>query len=226
MFPHQRGQRLGRVWGAADLARCGQACVVCLRGACEERLKVRKARSPHIREWSGEHIDYNGTGPWSVEAIRKRYQWYARSLGATAAELVPHQSAEGGRTWVYPIIEVIDRRIEEGDPAAVEIGIEFLEEEEFFTFGKVLKSNNARALRRASLTERQQQRVRERIVSMMLAGNVPYEFHEYKRLLRKVGIGSLWTALDQGVDRENPYVMRHYEWLNRNARPEAILEQP
>lgn len=38
------------------------------------------------------------------------------------------------------------------------------------------------------------------------------------RLLRKVGLGELWPVVDAEVDRENPYVMRHYEYLSRYAR--------
>jgi hypothetical protein len=53
---------------------------------------------------------------------------------------------------------------------------------------------------------------------MMLSGNVPHEFREYKRLLKRVGLGPLWSTLDDGVDRENEYVMRYYDYLDRFAR--------
>jgi hypothetical protein len=113
--------------------------------------------------------------------------------------------------------QVIER-IEVGDKAAIEIGIEFIEEDDFFVFGRLLKSNTARALRRASLTEEQQNRIRKRLAAMILSGNVPHEFHEYKKLLRKIGLGSLWPTLDEDVDRENKYVMRYYDYLDRYAR--------
>jgi len=64
----------------------------------------------------------------------------------------------------------------------------------------------------------QEERVRRRIVSMMLAGNVPHEFREYKKLLRRIGMGSLWAEFDAQVDRSNPYVMRHSNYLDRYAR--------
>jgi hypothetical protein len=115
-------------------------------------------------------------------------------------------------------MDQIIQQIEKGDKAAIRIGIEFIMENEFFVFGRILKSNTARALRRASLTEEQQTRIRERLVGMMLSGNVPHEFREYKRLLRKVGLGLLWSVLDDGVDRNNKYVMRYYDYLNRFAR--------
>jgi len=177
-----------------------------------------KKRSPHIGTYSGPFIDFNGVGKWSVAAMRQRYLKYAADFGIKSpAHLVPRQHAEDGRTWLYPLIEEVIGRIEAGDAAAIEIGTEFIEEDDFFVFGKILKSNTARALRRAMLTDAQQQRVRRRIVSMMLAGNVPHEFREYKRLLLKVGVGELWAELDAGVDRSNAYVMRYYDYLKRFA---------
>jgi len=109
--------------------------------------------------------------------------------------------------------------IEVGDRAAIEIGIEFIQEDDFFVFGRILKSNTARALRRVPLTPEQQARIRERLVGMMLAGQVPHEWHEYKRLLRHVGVGSLWPVLENGVDRSNEHVMKYYSYLDRFARP-------
>jgi hypothetical protein len=53
---------------------------------------------------------------------------------------------------------------------------------------------------------------------MMLAGNVPHEFREYKRLLRKVGVAELWPKLDAEVDRENRYVMRYYDYLKEDEK--------
>jgi hypothetical protein len=177
-----------------------------------------RRRSPHIGNYSGKHVDYNGVGVWSIEGIRKRYKAHADEIGVGAIQLVPRRHKEGERTWVYPLMEQIIERIEESDQAAIEIGIEFIEEDDFFVFGRILKSNTARALRRSSLTEIQQNRIRKRLVAMILSGNVPHEFHEYKRLLRKMGLGPLWPTLDNDVDRENKYVMRYYDYLDRYAR--------
>ena len=176
------------------------------------------ARSPHIGSYTGAFLDYNGVGIWSVEGIQQRYRKYTDALGVNPSQLTPKRHTTDGRTWVYPLMEEIINLIGAGDKAAIEIGIEFIQEDDHFVFGRVLKSNTARALRRASLTSDQQARIRERLVGMMLAGQVPHEWHEYKRLLRYVGLGSLWPMLENGVDRENPYVMRHYNYLDRYAR--------
>lgn len=184
-----------------------------------------RRQSPHIGNYSGMHVDYNGVAAWSIEGIRKRYKVYADEIGLDTVQLVPRSHTEGGRTWVYPLMEQVIERIQAGDKAAIEIGIEFIEEDEFFVFGRILKSNTARALRGASLTKEQQKRIRERLVRMMVSGNVPHEFREYKRLLRRVGLGSLWSVLDDGVDRGNKYVMRHYDYLDRFARHTDPSEQ-
>ena len=177
-----------------------------------------RRRSPHIGNYTGPCVDYNGVGIWSAEGIEKRYRKHAESIGSNAGPLVPRRHAEGGRIWVYPLMEQIIELIETGDRAAIEIGLEFIQDDDHFVFGKILKSNTARALRRSPLTEDQQSRIRQRLVRMLLTGQVPHEWREYKRLLRHVGVGSLWPALDKGVDRDNEYVMRYYNYLNRFAR--------
>ena len=56
------------------------------------------------------------------------------------------------------------------------------------------------------------------LISLLLSGQVPHEWREYKRLLRHVGLGSLWPVPEKGIDRENKYVMRYYNYLDRFAR--------
>lgn len=183
-----------------------------------EQTGSKRRKSPHIGNYTGAYVDYNGVGNWSVEAIKERYKKYAEIFGANPSPLAPILHTESGRTWVHPLMEQIVNRIETGDKAAIEIGIEFIKEDEYFAFGRILKSNTARALRRASLTPEQETRIRERLVGMMLSGQVPHEWHEYKRLLRQIGVGSLWPTLENGIDRENKYVMKYYSYLDRFAR--------
>jgi hypothetical protein len=58
--------------------------------------------------------------------------------------------------------------------------------------------------------------LRKRIVGMLLAGNVPHEFKQYVKLLRTIGIGDLWPAIEK-VPRSNPYVMRWYAYQRKHA---------
>jgi hypothetical protein len=103
--------------------------------------------------------------------------------------------------------------IENGDQACKRIGIEFIEEDVKFPFGKILKSNTARALRRAMLNEAEEARIRKRLILMLIEGNVPYEYKQYAKLLKKIGIGDSEPYLQKHVKRENPYVMKYFEYL-------------
>jgi len=103
--------------------------------------------------------------------------------------------------------------IEQGDLACQLIGIEFIEEDQKFPFGKILKSNTARALRRSVLTSTEKDRVRKRLVGMLLAGNVPHEYKEYAKLLKKIGVGDYWDEIERKIDHSNLYVMRWYVYL-------------
>jgi hypothetical protein len=162
--------------------------------------------------------DYNGTGAWSRDAILQRYADYARTLGLTELhDLRPREHVEGETCWIYPVMHEIIEAIKAGDPAATQIGIEFIEQDQHFPFGKILKSNTARALRRAALTATQTERIRRRIVAMLLDGQVPHEYHAYAKLLRKMGIGHWWPEIEDRVDRSNRYVMRYYHYFSKFA---------
>ncbi len=83
---------------------------------------------------------------------------------------------------------------EKRDLAYIESGVEFFEENGSFTFGKILKSNTARALRRASdsLTDEQKERIRNRAAEMICTGYLPREFRQYAKLARETGLGT-WS---------------------------------
>ncbi len=183
-------------------------------------MLFRRSPSPHIRSTTGPVIDYNGVGEWSAAGVQERYRRLAIELGVgQSAALEPLIHREGNRTWVFPLLNVFYPLIEAGDGAATEIGIQLIEEDHFFHFGRTLKIDMARALRKATLTSSQKQRLRKRIVAMLLSGNVPAEFREYKRLLRDLGMAGHWPEIEARIDRSNSYVMRHYQWLKQNAPP-------
>jgi hypothetical protein len=161
-------------------------------------------------------IDYNGDGPWSREAILDRYARYAAELGVVGRDLSPLEQKEQGRHWVYPVMEKVIEGIDAGDPACVRLGIEFIEEDARFAFGKILKSNTARALRRATLSDEQRERIRRRVFSMLRAGHVPHEFREYAKLAKKIG----FDAAELGdVAGTSPRVSRFRLYLLAAARP-------
>lgn len=163
-----------------------------------------------------EIIDYNGTGQWSLNTIRERYATYARQLAVPSPiDLRPKEHEERGRRWIYPVMDEVLKGIEGGDRTCIELGVEFIEEDARFPFGRILKSNTARALRRSILTSEQQERVRKRVAHMLVAEHVPHEYREYAKLLRKVGMGHWWSFIEEGANRDNPYVMRHFHYFRQ-----------
>jgi hypothetical protein len=101
------------------------------------------------------------------------------------------------------------------DAACIRIGIEFIEEDAKFPFGKILKSNTARALRRAELTEGQKQRIRRRVFGLLRDGHIPHEFREYAKLVRKIGYH---TSEIPTCDVKNQFVGRFRRYFELAAR--------
>jgi len=120
-------------------------------------------------------------------------------------------------------MEAVIEGIERGDKASIAIGIDFIEEDAHFPFGKTLKSNTARALRRSSLTPEQVDRIRNRVTNLLLAGQIPHEFREYAKLLRHIGIADYWPRIKQGAPIASPYVKRFYEYFRQCAEREAEM---
>ena len=103
--------------------------------------------------------------------------------------------------------------IRSGDAACMVIGVELLEEDRKFPFGAKLKARTARAVRQAETSPSLAERLRRRIVSMLLEGNVPREYREYAKLLRKIGFEKWWPRLCEGVPKENSYAMRYFNYF-------------
>jgi hypothetical protein len=116
-----------------------------------------------------ETIDYNGQGDWSIDGISHRYARYCKDMKVNnSIDLTPHIYIQGGKKWIYPIMYKVIEGIEKGDAACKLIGIEFIEQDRKFPFGKILKSNTARALRRTDLDDTNKKRIRKRLVSIFL----------------------------------------------------------
>ncbi len=135
-----------------------------------------------------EIIDYNGEGKWSCAQVVARYLVLAKTLNlAEVRDLSPREHVERERHWIYPVMDEVIQGIKANDPACVEIGIEFIEEDTKFVFGKLLKSRTARVLRRATLTEAQKDRIRRRVFAMLSAGHLAHELRDYSRLAATIG---------------------------------------
>jgi hypothetical protein len=170
--------------------------------------------TPHIPSYEGNVRDYNGTGAWSVSGVKTRYRQYCDLFEITdPVRLEARMHQEGDVVWIYPIMEDVIRGIEDGDAACIALGVDFVEQDSLFAFGKTLKSNTARALRRAHLAEEQKERLRERIVTMLISGIIPHEMREYAKLLRVIGLGVHRERLERDIPRDNPFAMRFYNAL-------------
>jgi hypothetical protein len=171
--------------------------------------------------------DLNGVGEWSRSRIQARYAAYCKMLEVPLTPLVAQEITQGENSWVYPLLDSVIERIEEGDPASTAIGVDLVEENQFMPFGSIIKSNAARALRHATLSTAQTERLRRRLVHMLIAGIIPHEFREYYKLLRTIGVAGYWPELHAGIPRQNPYAMRFYDALLQNDSEEATrIKQP
>ena len=161
--------------------------------------------------------DYNGPGEWSAQAVHQRYLAYCERHGRDPRVVAPQVHVEGDVRWVYPIMFSVVDGIQAGDPACVDLGVEFIESGHSQAFGRTLHATVARVLRQSSLNPEHVTRLRARILGMLVAGQVPREYREYAKLLRRIGLGEAWAAARQSVDRGNPYVMRYVNYFDRHA---------
>jgi hypothetical protein len=171
---------------------------------------------------------WNGKRGWSSEAVLARYVRYCRQLNRASNGLGPARYAPpADADWIPPVMGEVAAAIQKGDPAAVMIGIEFLEEDAGFPFGMLLKSNVARRLRQnAALDESQKEVLRRRFTDMLLRGYLPREFREYAKLFRKIGLGVHREAIERKADLSNRFVRRWCWYLlqdHEGPRPPKYL---
>lgn len=164
-------------------------------------------------------IDYNGKGFWSVDEVLKRYTEYARVFGITQPlELTPLAHSTGDSKWIYPVMDRVIEGIEAGDLGCAELGIEFIQTNDSFPFGRIIKSNVARALRRTTLTEAQKERIRRRVIEMLEAGYLPREFRQYAKLARKLGLREFLPRIKQLTEfSSDAWVQRYCAYFEEYA---------
>jgi hypothetical protein len=157
----------------------------------------------------------DGTGRWTQDAVRQRYLQYCRFFRIPPRPLPSGHDWPSERGLIVTLMDALIEGMKTGDLACAEIGIELMEEDGGLAFGRILKANAARALRRCALTEAQKERVRSRVVSMLCRGFMPHEFRDYARLLRRIGLGSHREILERTVDRSDPWARWYFDYLTR-----------
>lgn len=156
-----------------------------------------------------------GTGRWTLAAIRQRYHQYCRLHHLEPRPFPSEEDWASGRGLIVSLMDAMIEGIKTGDLACAEIGVELIEEDGGFAFGRILKANTARALGRCALTEAHKERIRRRVVEMLARGFMPHEFRDYARLLRNIGLGEHREALEHSVDQANPWVRWYVNYLTR-----------
>ena len=127
-------------------------------------------------------------------------------------------------TWIYPVMDSVIDGVKEGDLACAALAIDFIEEDGRFPFGRTLKSNAARALKRVELPQSLKVRIRRRVASMLAAGNTPREFNEYARLLRRIGFEDVWPRMEASPPSGNKYAMRYFSYFRAiHERSPAVM---
>ena len=115
---------------------------------------------------------------------------------------------------MYPVMDRVIEGILAGDIACAEVGIEFIEQDASFPFGRILKSNTARALRRSYMLPEQQERIRRRVASMLSSEYLPREFRQYAKLARKLGMADFLSAHQDILNLANPLVAHYLAYFN------------
>jgi hypothetical protein len=157
----------------------------------------------------------DGTGRWTQNGIRSRYQQYCRFFKISPRSLPDGDDWVTRRGLIASLMDTIIQGMREGDLACAEIGIELIEEDGGFAFGRILKAKTARALGRCALTEAQKERIRSRVVAMLCRGFMPHEFRAYARLLRRIGLAGHRDTLEHGFDKPNAWAAWYVNYLTR-----------
>jgi hypothetical protein len=161
--------------------------------------------------------DYNGQGKWTGDEIIKRYFVYCNDLNILEPlDLLLSTFTENDVQWIQPVMYKVIHGIEKGDEACKLIGIEFIEEDHKSAFNRVIKVDTLRALRRAKLDEKDKDRIRSRLIDLILASRIPHQYREYANLLKKVGFGDRLEEIREKANKDNPTIMKVIRSLMTN----------
>jgi hypothetical protein len=157
--------------------------------------------------------DLDGKAGWTVEELRRRYDRYCHLFNVDPRPLPSGDDWPSRRGLVVSFMDAFIQGMKEGDIACAEIGIELIEQDAGFAFGRIMKANAARALARCALTEDQKERIRARVVEMLIRGFMPHEFRDYARLLRRIGLAGHRERLERTFDPADPWAAWYVRYL-------------
>ena len=162
-------------------------------------------------------MSLDGQDIWTLDAIQRRYQRYCQKYHVEHHALEPTDYMVE-RGWATCMLRILIERMKSGDLAAAEICLEMMEEDRSLAFGPIVKSNIPRAMAKCALTDRQKERIRERVLTMLLRGYLPKEFRQYAWLARRLGLGE-WEKKLSKVDLSNPWAKWYVDYLTQEHPP-------
>jgi hypothetical protein len=160
-------------------------------------------------------IDYNSEGKWSVTAVESRYTRLRTKLGnVTDFELKPRAYTNSrGMTWLYNIMESAVEGVRRGDPACIELSVEYIEDNVMGSYTGYIRERLARSLRHAELSNSQRTRLINVFLSQLARGYLHQEFREYSRLFKSLGIDDHRSNIGHALTSEQAYIRRAAERL-------------
>ena len=162
--------------------------------------------------------DYNGTGRWTLISTRDRYYSLAATLGVHTPNFPePYRHLSSRGEWIYPAMNGVIAQAEEGDRACVELGLELIETDQSMPFGRLIKIKAARMLRRADLFNDQMNRIRRRVLTIIDSNKICFEFRDYAKLLRSIGLPEDWREFCPNADSSNPCVHKYLLYFEAQA---------
>jgi len=94
-----------------------------------------------------------------------------------------------------------------------------------FTFGRILKSNTARASRRNPLTDELKERIRKRVVGMLEGGYRPREYRQYAKLARKIGPWKWLAEIKERIPIDNPWAQHYSRYFEEHGSQIPALKR-
>ncbi|MCC2653821.1 MAG: hypothetical protein K0Q60_3987, partial [Microvirga sp.] len=78
----------------------------------------------------------DGQGRWTQQAVQQRYHQYCHAFGVTPRKLTSIPDYISERGWITHLMEALIEGMKQGDLASAEVGIELIEEDGGFAFGR------------------------------------------------------------------------------------------
>ena len=155
-------------------------------------------------------INYNPEGKWSTESVKKRYWEQSVSLGGVSGfEPTPKTYTNfNGCTWVYNVMESVIDGVQLGDFTCVQLCIDYINDDVKAPTTGYTKERMARALRHASLSDKQKKELSEIFIKQLESGKIYKEYREYIRLFKIIGVTPYKEKIQKCIKGQQEFIKR------------------